>query len=157
MYDSLTGLANRRLLVDRLDQTISRLGREENAICTVFFFDLNHFKKINDRFGHKTGDVVLSTIAQRVREEIRASDTVARLGGDEFVIATVDNKGSVYVEQLEERLRSIIRKPIEMDGFDLHVDVSLGIAAYPQDGKSTGELLKIADQRMYEDKNKRAS
>lgn len=157
MYDSLTGLANRRLLVDRLDQIINRLEREENTLCTVLFFDLNDFKKINDRFGHKTGDIVLATIAQRVREETRASDTVARLGGDEFVIAIVDGKSSIYAEQLEQRLRSIIRKPVKLDGFDLHVDASLGIAVYPQDGKSTNELLKIADLRMYEDKNKQSA
>jgi diguanylate cyclase (GGDEF)-like protein len=154
MYDSLTGLANRRLLMDRLDQTIYRLQRDENATCAVFFFDLDHFKKINDRFGHKTGDIVLMTIAQRVREEIRASDTVARLGGDEFVIVIVERKNSTYIHQLEERLRSIVRKPIEMDGYDLHVDVSIGLALYPQDGKSTGELLKSADERMYMNKQR---
>lgn len=157
MYDSLTGLANRRLLVDRLNQAISRLEREKNAICTVFFFDLNNFKKINDRFGHKTGDIVLSTVAQRVREEVRASDTVARLGGDEFVIAITDDSSSSYVKQLEERLHKIIRKPVALDEFDLHVDISLGIATYPQDGETTEELLKIADQRMYENKKKQGS
>ncbi len=153
LYDSLTGLANRRLLIDQLEQTLSRMSRIDDSLCAVFFFDLNGFKKINDRFGHKVGDTVLSTVAQRIRAEIRVSDLAARLGGDEFVIV-IENTSREHIKNLEQRLRESIAQPIKFDDFDLHTSAAIGIALYPHDGRKSEDLLKIADERMYDDKNK---
>lgn len=154
MYDSLTGLANRRLLQDRMHQIMSRIRRTPDAFCALVFFDLNGFKKINDRFGHKVGDVVLSTIAQRIRTELRGSDTIARLGGDEFVIV-VEQGTRKDIEQMEQRLRTCVAEPIPFeDGFDLRVSAAVGVSYYPEDGDNCDMLLKAADHRMYEDKRR---
>lgn len=155
LFDSLTGLANRRLLTDRLEQTIRRLGREKDQHCAVFFFDLDDFKDINDRYGHAAGDHVLMSVAQGVSEELRLSDTVGRLGGDEFVVISSYSHNPQHVTQIEKRLRKGIGKPIEFNGHQFKIGASIGVAIYPEDAISPERLLSIADQRMYENKQAR--
>lgn len=153
LFDTLTGLPNRRLLEDRLHQALSRHGRRPASRCGLIFIDLDKFKAINDTHGHKAGDVVLQTVAQRIREEIRAGDTVARWGGDELVVV-VEETDTAKIEQLVARLRELVTTPIEVDGLALKVGVSVGVAIFPDDATSSTKLLKIADQRMYEDKQR---
>lgn len=151
LFDTLTGLPNRRLLEDRLHQAISRHARRPASRCGLLFIDLDKFKSINDTHGHKAGDAVLQTVAQRIREEVRAGDTVARWGGDEMVVV-VEETDSARIEQLVARLRESITQPIEFDRAALQVGASVGIAVFPDDAASATKLLKIADQRMYKEK-----
>jgi diguanylate cyclase len=153
LFDTLTGLPNRRLLEDRLHQALSRHARRPASRCGLLFVDLDKFKAINDTHGHKAGDVVLQTVAQRIREEVRAGDTVARWGGDELVVV-VEETDTAKIEQLVARLRELITEAIAVDGLSLHVGASVGIAVFPDDATSSTKLLKIADQRMYEDKQR---
>lgn len=151
LFDTLTGLPNRRLLEDRLHQAVSRHARRPTSRCGLLFIDLDKFKAINDNFGHKAGDAVLQTIAHRIREEVRAGDTVARWGGDEMVIV-VEETDADKIAQLVARLRQAITQPIEFEGFTLEVGASVGVAVFPDDATSAMKLLKVADQRMYDDK-----
>ncbi|MDP1734850.1 MAG: diguanylate cyclase [Sulfuritalea sp.] len=151
LFDTLTNLPNRRLLEDRLHQAVSRHARRPASRCGLLFIDLNKFKAINDTHGHKAGDVVLQTVAQRIREEVRAGDTVARWGGDELVVV-VEEADTAKIEQLVARLRELVTATIDFDGVALHVGVSVGVAIFPDDASSSTKLLKVADQRMYEDK-----
>ena len=155
LFDSLTGLANRRLLGDRLQQTIRRLAREQDQHCAVFFFDLDDFKAINDRYGHAAGDQVLIGVAQGVSEELRLSDTVGRLGGDEFVVISSYTHNPQHVTQIERRLRKGIGKPIHYNGHQFKIGASIGVAVYPEDATTPDALLALADQRMYENKQRR--
>lgn len=152
LYDGLTGLANRRLLMDRIEQTLLGLDRMPNQTCSVFLFDLNGFKKINDTYGHHAGDVVLQKVAQRVKKEIRSADTVARLGGDEYVVVVTHDRQNTGLQLLEERLRQAILIPVEYHGHQLNVGTSIGIATYPEDGADPQQLLRAADAKMYMEK-----
>lgn len=153
LFDTLTNLPNRRLLEDRLHQAVSRHARRPSSRCGLLFIDLDKFKAINDTHGHKAGDVVLQTVAQRIREEVRAGDTVARWGGDELVVV-VEETDTAKIEQLVVRLRELVTATITFDGTALHVGVSVGVAIFPDDASSSTKLLKIADQRMYDDKQR---
>ena len=153
LFDTLTNLPNRRLLEDRLHQAVSRHARRPASRCGLLFIDLDKFKAINDTHGHKAGDVVLQTVAQRIREEVRAGDTVARWGGDELVVV-VEETDTAKIEQLVVRLRELVTATIDFDGVALHVGVSVGVAIFPDDANSSTKLLKVADQRMYEDKQR---
>ena len=153
LFDTLTGLPNRRLLEDRLHQALSRHGRRSSSRCGLVFIDLDKFKAINDTHGHKAGDVVLQTVAHRIREEVRAGDTVARWGGDELVVV-VEETDTAKIEQLVARLRELVTTAIDFDGLALKVGASIGVAIFPDDATSSTKLLKIADQRMYDDKQR---
>ena len=152
MFDTLTGLANRRLLLERLEHTLQRLQREPDYSCALLFFDLNDFKTINDTYGHGVGDQVLTTVAQRIRTELRQSDTVARLGGDEFVVVIEYEIRTCHIPFVEKRLRNIIAKPMEINKHVFEIQTSIGIAHYRTDGLSPESMLKAADSNMYEDK-----
>lgn len=151
-FDPLTGLPNRRLFDDRLDQAVRRLARkgETGQIATIFI-DLDGFKQINDRHGHKAGDAVLRIVANRVREAIRPGDTVSRWAGDEFVVV-VEEAGQSRIDELVDRLRQRIESPMEVEGTGLSVMASIGAARYPEEAASRETLLELADQRMYQDK-----
>lgn len=151
LFDTLTGLPNRRLLEDRLHQAVSRHARRPTSRCGLLFIDLDRFKAINDNFGHKAGDAVLQTVAHRIREEVRAGDTVARWGGDELVVV-VEETDSDKIAQLVVRLRQSISQPIDFESLALEVGASVGVAVFPDDATSAMKLLKIADQRMYDEK-----
>jgi len=151
MFDTLTGLPNRRLLNDRHTMAMARHQRAPEHLCVLLFLDLDGFKKINDDYSHKAGDAVLREVAQRMRAITRANDTIARWGGDEFVIL-LEEISQETLDHLVERLRKKIELPIEHEGHLLRVGTSIGIAVYPNHPAELDEMLKIADKHMYHDK-----
>ncbi|HJW57314.1 MAG TPA: EAL domain-containing protein [Burkholderiaceae bacterium] len=147
-HDSLTGLANRLLLNDRLEQAILAAHREGRQLG-LLFFDLDHFKTINDSLGHTTGDAVLVQVAQRTAALLRGSDTVARLGGDEFVVLLRDIDSAEHVAQVAQKIMESIAASIALKEHTLDVTCSIGIALFPADGKDAETLIKNADTAMY--------
>jgi diguanylate cyclase (GGDEF)-like protein/PAS domain S-box-containing protein len=152
-HDLLTGLPNRNLLADRLDQAIARAERLGYFLALVFI-DLDNFKFINDSLGHAAGDELLVEISSRLRDCLRTSDTVARLGGDEFVLVLNDHYRINSIISLLERLLVEIGRPVSLSGRELQVGASLGVALYPQDGDDASSLLKHADVAMYAAKDR---
>lgn len=146
--DALTGLPNRVLLADRLQQAIAHSHRDGRQVG-IFFFDLDHFKSINDTYGHATGDLILRAVAQRLKKFIREGDTFARLGGDEFVIVQADPNHEPNFAILAQRILKTLREPIRIDNRELRLTTSVGIAVYPGDGHDPSALLKSADTAMY--------
>lgn len=147
-HDPLTGLPNRNLLQDRLEQAIvnARRGNEQVAVA---FVDLDNFKVINDSLGHAAGDRLLVEISNRLRRSLRAVDTVARYGGDEFVLILGNQSDTSILVQTLERIQSAICTPLELAGHELYVGCSIGISTYPQDGHDLATLLSNADAAMY--------
>jgi len=152
-HDLLTGLPNRNLLADRLDQSISRASRLGYFLALVFI-DLDNFKFINDSLGHLAGDELLVEIARRLSGCLRPSDTVARLGGDEFVLVLNDHYRVSSIISLLERVLVDIGRPVSLSGREFHIGASLGVALYPQDGYDAESLLKHADVAMYAAKDR---
>ena len=152
--DSLTNLPNRRLFDDRMEQALRRHSRHAGGQIAALFMDLDGFKQINDRYGHKAGDLVLRTVAARIRDEVRVGDSVARWAGDEFAVI-IEEADETQVVQLIERLRSRIALPFAVGGAMLSVKASIGAAFYPDEAASSTLLLELADQRMYEEKTRR--
>ena len=152
-HDALTGLPNRSLCQERLQMSIDQASRSGQKVA-VLFVDLDRFKNINDSLGHHVGDGLLRSIASRLLNTVRNGDTVARLGGDEFVvilngIADVEEIGKI----VDQRLISQIRKPHHVDGAELHISCSVGVAVYPDDGSDIDRLMRHADAAMYQAKN----
>ena len=148
-HDALTGLPNRILLEDRLKQAILYAQRYERLV-TVVFLDLDKFKLVNDSLGHNAGDELLKTVAQRLLECVRRTDTVVRLGGDEFVIVLFDQPSDLDgVTPVLHKVQEAILRPIHLGGHTLHVTCSMGLATYPADGGDTDTLLSNADAAMY--------
>ncbi len=147
--DALTGLRNRRYLKGKIRRTIG-----ERKIFSLLFVDLDKFKPINDTYGHDAGDRVLQTVGNRLEEYIDKGDIVTRIGGDEFVLMIYGIDKSTAEETAAE-IRELVAKPMELEGIKepLEVTASIGIATYPEDGKAVDELLRGADERMYEDKS----
>ncbi|QWD77385.1 EAL domain-containing protein [Polynucleobacter sp. MWH-Svant-W18] len=152
-FDPLTGLPNRRLMLDRLEQLIKQSTRSQTSLA-VIYIDLDNFKDVNDSRGHDIGDQLLKEVAQRLRSEVRDTDTVARIGGDEFVIllGQLDRpeKADIIIRQIIKN----ICEPISINGEMLYVTVSLGISMFPNDGDDGKALLLGADQAMYSAKSK---
>ncbi len=148
-HDALTGLPNRSLLRDRLDQELEHAQRHGYAV-TVVFIDLDNFKLINDNLGHRAGDELLKVVSSRMRSRLRQADTVVRLGGDEFVLVlgneSSDGPGAYLAI---ERVREAISAPVELVGQTYQVTCSMGMASYPIDGKDAETLLSHADAAMY--------
>ena len=153
-YDSLTGLPNRRLFEDRLEQALCRRDREATQSLALMFVDLNEFKPVNDRFGHRAGDEVLRRTANRLRDEIRIGDTVARLSGDEFVII-IDGTTREQIAQLVDRLQQRLAEPMAIRDLIVAIDAAIGVAFYPSEANTASTLLSLADRRMYDDKRTR--
>ncbi|MCX7279224.1 MAG: EAL domain-containing protein [Burkholderiales bacterium] len=147
-YDTLTGLANRNLLRDRIAPAISHAERLGHFLAVVFI-DLDHFKLINDSLGHDAGDQLLVEIAQRIRACMRASDTVARQSGDEFVLLLNEHVQAHSVISHLQRLLGQINQPVHLQGRAFQMGASMGVALYPQDGRDAQTLLKHADVAMY--------
>ncbi|MEW5708068.1 MAG: PAS domain S-box protein [Pseudomonadota bacterium] len=146
-YDSLTGLPNRALLLDRLKQALAAAERRGDRVA-LLFLDLNRFKEINDTQGHATGDDVLLEVARRLRTTLRQEETVARIGGDEFLVVApgADQAG---VMRIAERIQQALVQPLIVRGQAFSVGASIGIAFYPDDGSCPDELLKNTDIAMY--------
>lgn len=152
-HDLLTGLPNRVLLGDRIEQGIARATRLGYYLALVFI-DLDNFKFINDSMGHAAGDELLQEIAARLAACLRSPDTVARLGGDEFVLVINDHYRTNSIISLLKRVLQEIGRPIVLSGREFHVGASLGVAIYPNDGDDAQLLLKHADVAMYAAKDR---
>ncbi|MEO8687169.1 MAG: GGDEF domain-containing protein [Solirubrobacteraceae bacterium] len=148
LHDSLTGLPNRVLFIDRLDHAIRRLQREQ-APLAVLFLDFDGFKAVNDRFGHAGGDEVLKRAADRVSAALRAEDTVARFGGDELVVLSEHVAGPAGGALIAERILEQLRSPIDIEGEQVVLTASIGICVAPVEGATRDELLHTADGAMY--------
>jgi diguanylate cyclase (GGDEF)-like protein/hemerythrin-like metal-binding protein/PAS domain S-box-containing protein len=148
-YDGLTQLPNRRLLLDRLQQTIARCRRSLSP-AALLFIDLDKFKPINDELGHDVGDWLLQSVARRMSECLRPYDTAARVGGDEFVILLPDLAKAEQALVIAERVRATLETPfVTNDGQRLEVSASVGVALYPDHGENERELLRAGDEAMY--------
>ncbi|MEQ1657407.1 MAG: diguanylate cyclase [Hylemonella sp.] len=154
MYDDLTGLPNRRLFEDRALMAFSRQQRQSEQLCALLFLDLDDFKTVNDLHGHKAGDAVLMAVASRALAAVRQHDTVARWGGDELIVL-LENISRDMLETIAQRLRGSIQAPIDFEGHQLQVGVSIGVAIYPEAGTDLDQLLHAADGQMYSDKTSR--
>ena len=147
-YDALTGIPNRRLLEDRLEHAI-RHAHRRNSLLAVMFMDLDHFKNVNDQFGHAAGDELLLQFTTRVESCLREDDTFARLGGDEFVVLLPDLEQPDDAYQAAERLIARNQQPYSINGESVYVGSSIGISLYPKDGSTASEMLQGADIAMY--------
>jgi diguanylate cyclase (GGDEF)-like protein/PAS domain S-box-containing protein len=150
-HDSLTDLPNRSLLNDLFTQALMTAKRN-NTVLAVLYLDLDRFKHINDSLGHALGDRLLQAVALRLVECVRASDTVCRLGGDEFVIVLSEVAHAEDAAVCAEKLLQILRVPSVIDGHEIHISSSIGIAIFPSDGADVEVLLKNADSALYEAK-----
>jgi diguanylate cyclase (GGDEF)-like protein/PAS domain S-box-containing protein len=152
-HDALTGLPNRTLLNDRLSQAVLYAQRYDRWV-TVLFVDLDNFKFINDSLGHNAGDELLQTIANRMVGCVRATDTVVRIGGDEFVVVLFDQPKDVdAISETVVKIQSAIAAPVRLEGHDLRVTSSIGVANYPDDGVDAHTLLANADAALYRAKD----
>ncbi|ARN75801.1 EAL domain-containing protein [Oceanicoccus sagamiensis] len=151
-YDTLTGLANRRLFRNRLEHVISNLKREGNSLGLILL-DLDNFKNINDSLGHDSGDALLTLIAERLQECVRASDTVARLGGDEFAIILPGISSSLAASHVAEKIIDTLKRPIALNETEIRITASAGISMAPEDSNSAEELIKNADLALYRAKD----
>ena len=151
LQDHLTGLPNRRLLEDRFEQAVARSLRNKTGFG-VLYIDLDGFKGVNDRYGHRAGDGLLTEVAKRLRAATRKADTVARIGGDEFIVLFDGVSGLDDMKRLCETLKSDLRGNAYVDGNRLELRASMGGALFPEDGKDIDELLRAADHQMYQQK-----
>jgi diguanylate cyclase (GGDEF)-like protein/PAS domain S-box-containing protein len=150
LHDSLTGLPNRTLLFDRLEQSIRSARRGEQTVA-LLLLDLDLFKEVNDTLGHEAGDVVLREVASRLRGVLRASDTIARLGGDEFAIV-LPGSDADGARQIAEKIHSVLSAPVHVHSHSMPVAASVGIVLHPAHGKDGATLLQHADLAMYDAK-----
>jgi diguanylate cyclase (GGDEF)-like protein/PAS domain S-box-containing protein len=153
LFDSLTGLANRRLFIDRLHQSILSARRHKRS-AAILFLDLDQFKRINDTLGHQAGDELLCTIAERLKTCVRKQDTVARLGGDEFTILLNDVANNNKISSIADHILKILKKPIKLGKHEVIISTSIGITIAPEDSTSGETLMKNADMALYKAKEK---
>jgi len=151
MHDPLTQLPNRRLLNDRIEQTIQHKLRSK-GIFALFFIDLDHFKEINDSMGHLSGDQLLIEVAKRIAKVTRKGDTIARIGGDEFVLIIENGSDLVHFSQVAEKLKKLFETPFLIGGKKIFSACSIGISLFPNDGDNAEVLLSNADAAMYASK-----
>lgn len=147
-HDALTHLPNRALFADRLNHELSRAKRHGGRFA-IIFLDLDHFKSVNDKYGHSAGDQLLRQVADRLKSAVRKADTVARIGGDEFVLLMAELSEKESVLGLAEKIQDALREPFLIDGQALRISCSIGVAVYPQDGNDANALTKNADESMY--------
>jgi len=150
-YDSLTKLPNRLFFNERMLLEIKRVKRKHERMALAVM-DLNGFKIINDQYGHLAGDKLLRTVSKRLTKTIRESDTVARFGGDEFTFIFPEIKNIHDAEVLTSKLRQAVSKPIKVNSEKIRISASIGMAFFPNDGRTLKSLLKTADKRMYNEK-----
>lgn len=152
-YDFLTNLPNRRLFIDRLNQCLVQARRYRRSFA-VLYLDLDCFKVINDTLGHDAGDALLVAVAGRLRDCVRASDTVCRLGGDEFAVVLAEIAQPTDATIVAEKMIESLKEPIRINGHELNVTTSIGIAIYPVEGTDDAQsLMKKADVALYEAKD----
>lgn len=147
LHDALTDLPNRTLLNERLQDALSRVKR--SGIVAAHILDLDHFKKVNDTLGHAVGDKLLKVVTERLRALVRDSDTIARMGGDEFAIAQVGIADPTDATNLARRVIEAVSEPYEIDGHQVIIGASIGIAIGPTDGQDPDQLMRNADLALY--------
>jgi diguanylate cyclase (GGDEF)-like protein len=155
-HDPLTGLPNRRLLLERAQQAVQDCTRDGESVG-LLVLDLDGFKQVNDALGHAAGDQVLEQVGRRLSRAVRTGDLVARLGGDEFAVLAPGLASLDAAVSLAEQLLQVLARPVAYDALSLPVEASIGVACYPQDGRDVGELLRRADVAMYEAKAEHGS
>ena len=148
-YDNLTGLPNRNLFDDRLARAVA-VGQRNRSAFALFYIDIDHFKQVNDTFGHETGDELLRAVAVRLAQSIRASDTVARRGGDEFIAILEGVADQPSAACVASKLVTACSEPYIVRGHECRITLSLGASYYPRDGHDAATLLEHADRAMYE-------
>jgi diguanylate cyclase (GGDEF)-like protein len=148
LYDNLTGLPNRFLLDDRLEQAAFRAGRSDRSFA-LMFVDLDRFKPVNDSFGHRVGDELLKAVARRLKNCVRKADTVARTGGDEFVIVLSEIAQATDAAMISGKVLNELSRPFHVEGNQLEISCSIGISVFPDDGKDIATLMINADKAMY--------
>ncbi|HZS11023.1 MAG TPA: EAL domain-containing protein [Nitrospirales bacterium] len=153
-YDSLTQLPNRRLFMDLLSHALARASRS-NRMVALLFLDLDRFKLINDTLGHTLGDRLLKTVAERLRRSLREGDTIARLGGDEFTVMLEDMMTPDDVGRVAQKLLDAVAAPMVVDGHDIFITASIGIALAPENDSTRDGLIRCADTAMYAAKEHR--
>lgn len=147
-YDTLTGLVNRRLLEDRIKQGLVDAEKNKTHLV-VFHINLDHFKLINEIYGHKMGDLLLQAVAHSLKEETRTVDTVARLAGDEFVVVSPDVENINSISKLAERFSDLISQPFIINNQEMFTTGSIGISFFPENGADSQTLLKNADLALH--------
>ncbi|WP_279823436.1 diguanylate cyclase [Pseudomonas sp. GD03944] len=147
-HDPLTDLPNRRYLIERCEAALADAKRHGQSIA-LLLIDLDHFKPINDRYGHQAGDQMLQTLAQRLRHQVRAGDTVARLGGDEFAVLIGGPDAEPHAREIAGRLLAELAQPVCYGAERLTVTISIGVALYPQHAATFSTLYKAADEMLY--------
>ena len=147
-HDSLTELPNRRYLVERSESALAHAERHKESVA-LLLIDLDHFKPINDRFGHAAGDLMLQVVAKRLREQVRAGDAVARLGGDEFAALICGSDAESQAREIAERLLAELSEPVHYGAERLRVTISIGVALYPLHARNFTGLYKAADMALY--------
>jgi len=147
-HDPLTGLPNRYLMNDRLEQILTRSKRSK-LIFSIFYIDLNDFKKVNDSYGHEVGDLLLQQVAKRLKDCVRLTDTVARLGGDEFLIIFAGLTRSEDVTHVADKVHACFLKSFLLGDHQVKVKASIGISLFPDHGEDQENLIKAADYAMY--------
>jgi len=153
LFDPLTGLANRRLFQDRLEQALTATRRRKTQIG-LMLLDLDQFKRINDTLGHDAGDILLRTVADRLKACVRGQDTVARLGGDEFTVLLTDIRDSGDLSLIAQNILQSLSAPIALQKQPVIVSASIGITTAPDDGLNPQKLMKNADLALYRAKDK---
>jgi len=147
-HDPLTGLPNRRVFFDRLERALIN-SQSSGKHLAVLFVDLDHFKSINDRYGHSLGDHVLKAVANLLRSATCENDSVARLGGDEFVIFFEAVEDAQHIVTILEKLHNRFQLPLFIDGHEVRVNASMGVSMFPRDGNDIEALVQHADHAMY--------
>jgi diguanylate cyclase (GGDEF)-like protein len=148
LIDELTGLPNRRLLSDRLGQSLAT-ARRENSKLALLYIDLDGFKLVNDSFGHAAGDILLKEVSRRFRSRIRDSDTLARIGGDEFTVILNRIHSKEDAEKAASDLLESLVEPFFIEGREATIGASIGISVFPEHGLANDDLLQQADNAMY--------
>lgn len=154
LHDPLTGLANRVLFMDRLTLTMARLKRRPDRNFAVIFLDIDHFKKVNDTWGHAAGDTLLKAVTARLRTCLRPQDTIGRFGGDEFGLVLDEAGSREDLECLAERIQNELRQPVDVGGKEVCVSASMGVVLGSSTYNNVEELLRDADAAMYRAKAK---
>ncbi len=147
-HDALTGIPNRLLFYDRLNQALAR-ARRDKELTGVLFLDLDGFKLINDTYGHDAGDLLLQEVTKRIKACVRDSDTVARMGGDEFTVILCNVETAESINLVARKIIDAIATPVLLNGKNCSVGTSIGISCYPKHGETSDLLIKVADTAMY--------
>lgn len=150
-HDELTGLYNRSMFFELVARGLARAARNKDKLA-ILFMDLDGFKKANDSFGHHIGDLLLQAVPGRIEGILRKTDTLSRIGGDEFTVILEGLKERSQVEELAARIEQAISQPFTLDGQEVGIGASVGIAIFPDDGEQAEALVSLADDQMYRNK-----